>query len=97
MRVRELVASAAFIAERDVEITIRTKVEIAGVVINRFIVLGDKTNFRGGVTLVWILGRDLETGKDIVQTTSLRGGGVAGVENIKVAIRSVTGVKGQPE
>ena len=57
--------------------------EIAGVVINRFIVLGDKTNFRGGVTLVWILGRDLETGEDIVQATSLGGGGVAGIENVK--------------
>ena len=84
---------AAFVTEGDVEITIRSEVQIRAVMIVVAIDLIDETNFRIGIAAIWIGARDLIPGEDVVPPG--RGGGAAGVPNVEVAVSSVTGVKSE--
>src|SRR5437667_887630 len=94
-----LIIPAAFIADRNVKITLRTKVQIAAVVVAGLVVLVDQNEFRIGVSLGWIARRGLKTGKALVQGVrrNARGRRSRGVIDVEQPVRRITGVKREAE
>src|SRR3954462_12493102 len=68
LAVLKLVVAAAFVTNRQVEITVRTKEELTTVVICRFVELRDQRLLRSAVRRVCVIRRNLKSSEPIMES-----------------------------
>ena len=63
------IIASSLVPQGDIQVSIRAEMEVAAIVVIRFVALHNKTNFGGRVSLVRICARNLEAGQNIVAPT----------------------------
>ena len=96
LAVVERIVLVAFVAERNVEIAVRAKMQIAAVVIAGFVNLREERKFGVRQRNVCVRGRRLKPCDPFITTARSRCVGEV-VKNIKITVRRVTRMKGQPK
>ena len=91
------VVGAALVAEGHVEIAIRAEVQVAGIMVGRFIELYDVARLRTRVSLVGIGGRDLIAGQNVMPSATRGRDRGARVKDVKETVDGISRMERQPE